>query len=152
MQVYWYWKLNTHIMIATSFDHEVRFYLWSSLTSNVGKIPSPFSAVWASPGMLLVLFQAGFAVHPPAAHYLVRGTGNKKADLALQFVWWCVQLAGIPAILGNIESHCSYGINWWLRIALQIIMPRATRRWLQTLTFCFQTPSRHFVEFSQVRR
>ena len=40
---------------------------------------------------------------------------------------------------------------WYgMRIALQIIMPRATRRWLQTLTFCFQTPSRHFVEFSQV--
>ena len=136
--------LNAHIMIATSFDHEVRFYLWSSLTSNVGKIPSPFSAVWASPGMLLVLFQAGFAVHPPAAHYLVRSTGNKKADLALQFVWWCVHKpAVIPAILGNIESHCSYGNNWSLltvRIALQI-MPRATRRWLQPPTFSrFQAP------------
>ena len=141
--------LNAHIMIATSFDHEVRFYLWSSLTSNVGKIPSPFSAVWASPGMLFVLFQTTFAVHPPAAHYLVRGTGHKKADLALQFVWWCVHKpAVIPAILGSIESHCSYDINWSLHIALQIMqhfMPRATRRWLQTLTFGFQTPSRHFV-------
>ena len=34
------------------------------------------------------------------------GTGYKKADLALQFVRWCVhKLAVIPARVGSIGSH-----------------------------------------------
>ena len=53
-----------------------------------------------------MLIQAGIAVDPPTACYLVWGGGYKKADLAHQFVWWWVhKLAIISTSVGNIGSH-----------------------------------------------
>ena len=62
-----------------------------------------FPAVWASTGVFL---QAGFTVDLPTACHFVGNMGNKKADLTVQFVWWCLhKLAVISTSLGSIGSH-----------------------------------------------
>ena len=77
----------------------------SSLTSGVREVLSSLPTVWASERVPLVFIQAGFAVDPPTASYLVGGASYKKADLTHQFVWWCLhKLAVIPASLGSIEK------------------------------------------------
>ena len=86
-----------------------------------------------------MFIQAGFAVDSPAAHYLVRSTGYKKADLALQFVWWCVyKLAVIPGSLGSIGlSHLlhSLGVAAINHCRTLQIMPRvaSARKMIATL-------------------
>ena len=78
----------------------------NSLTSDVREVLSSFPAVWASIRVFLVFIQAGFAVDPPTASYLVGGARYKKADLTHQFVWWCVhKLAVISTSVESVGSH-----------------------------------------------
>ena len=77
----------------------------SSLTSGVREVLSSLPTVWANGGAFFVFIQADFAVDPPTACHLIWIAGYMKADLAHQFVRWCVhKFAVIPASLGSIES------------------------------------------------
>ena len=53
-----------------------------------------------------MFIQTDIAVDPPTACHLVWGGRYEKADLAHQFVWWCLhKLAVISTSVGSIGSH-----------------------------------------------
>ena len=120
----------------------VHLCIKSLLTSGVRELLSSFPAVWTNAGVFFVFVQAGFAVDPPTACYLVWGGGYMKADLKYQFVWWRLHKLAVTVSAGSVGSIGSHLLathaeaKW--HVSRQHII-QMTFTWISHLSVCVVT-------------